>query len=85
MPLDFHPTHHDWILFTGQACTVNLFRKMCHDVAYYTTDGFISDAHLLVDRVEQCHWAKMTPQVAVPEALTQRVLCLAWDLSLIHI
>lgn len=82
MPLDFHPTHHDWILFTGQACTVNLFRKVCHDVAYYTTDGFISDAHLLVDRVEQCHWAKMTPQVAVPEALTQRVLCLAWDVPM---
>lgn len=82
-PLDFHadPNHSNWVLFIGQKCTTSFFRRVCHDTAFYTLDGFASAPNVLLDRVQQCHWAKMTPQVAVPEQMLRRVLCIAWDES----
>lgn len=82
-PLDFHadPQHKDWILYIGRRCSTWFFRTVCQDTAYYTTDGFASDAKLLLDLVDQCHWAKMTPEVAVAPQAMQRILCIAWDES----
>lgn len=84
LPLHFHADkkHHDWILFTGKSCDKGLLTTTCHDSAYYTKDAFASDVQMIMDRVLQCQWAKMTKELQVSDAAMQRIFCIAWDESI---
>lgn len=82
-PLDFHADekHYNYVIFTGKRCQTGFFKSVCHDVAYYTTDGFASHPTLMLEPVTHCRWAKMTKELAIPEQSMNKVYCIAWDES----
>ncbi|CCU97650.1 unnamed protein product [Malassezia sympodialis ATCC 42132] len=82
-PLDFHADekHYNYVIFTGKRCENGFFKSVCHDVAYYTTDGFASHPKLMLEPVVHCRWAKMTKELSIPEQSMNKAYCIAWDES----
>ncbi|WFD44584.1 vacuolar protein sorting/targeting protein PEP1 [Malassezia psittaci] len=84
-PLDFHadPQHRNSILFTGRRCSEwsPWQGSVCHDIVYYTTDAFATDAKPAMEVVLHCSWAKTTRELEIPTSAIQRIFCIAWDES----
>ncbi|PWN42574.1 Oligoxyloglucan reducing end-specific cellobiohydrolase [Ceraceosorus guamensis] len=83
-PLEFHQDSSsgvEKIIYAGKKCSgwTPWGTATCHDVAYYTLDGFASPAKPLIEFLLHCIWAKATPTLSLPAERQDRIYCIAWE------